>query len=188
MYFKKANPETIRKRREEYNELYSEQIEWFETNMKLIRENTFLVDMYTILTTGSRPISEKMLSSINASMSNWRYDPVERTKREDKLKPIIEKISVLKDIVEAVDGNRIHTRFSAHGFVTSLMEQAKTRLSLSEKQMKALNTCWKNIHSNLKRNLKVSKFLLTIKRRINEEIHYFRCFINNHNIKFLHRN
>ena len=143
MYFKKANPETIKKRREEYKELYSEQIEWFETNMKLIRSNTFLVDMYTILTTGSRPISEKMLSSINASMSNWRYDPVERTKREDKLRPIIQKISVLKDMVEAVDGNRVHTRFSAHGFVTSLMEQAKTRLSLSEKQMKALNTCWK---------------------------------------------
>ena len=50
---------------------------------------------------------------------------------------------MLKDMVEAVDGNRIHTRFSAYGFVTSLMEQAKTRLSLSEKQMLALNKCFK---------------------------------------------
>ena len=142
-FYKKAKPETIEKRKQEYNELYSKQIEWFEANMKLIKENTFLVDMYTILTTGSRPISEKMLSSINASMNNWRYDPVERTKREEKFKPILEKINMLKDMVEAVDGNRIHTRFSAYGFVTSLMEQAKGRLSLSEKQMSALNKCWK---------------------------------------------
>ena len=146
MYFKKANPETIKKRKEEYSELYSKQIDWFETNMATIRSNQFLVDMYTILVTGSRPISEKMLSSINASMSNWRYDPVEKTKREEKFKPIIEKINVLKGMVESVDGNRINTRFSAHGFVTSLLSQASTRLSLSEKQMKALNKCWKKYH------------------------------------------
>ena len=71
--------------------------------MTLIRSNTFLVDMYTILTTGSRPISEKMISSINASMNNWRYDPVEKTKREEKFKPILEKINMLKDMVEAVE-------------------------------------------------------------------------------------
>ena len=50
---------------------------------------------------------------------------------------------MLKDMVEAVDGNRIQTRYSAYGFVNSLMEQAKGRLSLSEKQMSALNKCWK---------------------------------------------
>ena len=65
------------------------------------------------------------------------------TKREEKFKPILEKINMLKDMVEAVDGNRIHTKFSAYGFLTSLMEQAKGRLSLSEKQMSALNKCWK---------------------------------------------
>lgn len=143
MYFKKANPETIKKRKDEYSELYSKQIDWFETNMVTIRSNQFLVDMYTILVTGSRPISEKMLSSINASMSNWRYDPVEKTIRTEKFKPIIEKINVLKDMVEVVDGNRINTQFSAYGFVVSILKQATTRLSLSEKQMKALNKCWK---------------------------------------------
>ena len=143
MYFKKAKPETIQKRKEEYEELYSEQIEWFEANMNLIKGNTFLVDMYSILVTGSRPVSQKMLFSINAAMVNCRYNPKMRAEKEAKMKPIIEKINVLKDMVEAVDGNRIHTRFSAYGFVTSLMEQAKGRLSLSEKQMSALNKCWK---------------------------------------------
>ena len=142
-FYKKAKPETIEKRKQEYNELYSKQIEWFEANMKLIKENTFLVDMYTILTTGSRPISEKMLSSINASMNNWRYDPVERTKREEKFKPILEKINMLKDMVEAVDGNRVNTRYSAYSFVQSLLDQAQSRLSLSEKQMSALNKVYK---------------------------------------------
>ena len=142
-FYKKPSPEIVKKRREEYKELYLEQIKWFESNMKLIRTNTFLVDMYTILTTGSRPISEKMLSSINASMSNWRYDPVERSVREEKLQPIIKKIKVLQDMVECVDGERVHTRYSAFNFVSSLLKQAKTNLSLSEKQMLALNKCYK---------------------------------------------
>jgi len=143
MYFKKAKPETIQKRKEEYKEQFSEQIKWFEKNMSLIKGNTFLVDMYSILVTGSRPVSQKMLSSINAAMNNWRYDPVKRAEKVERLTPILEKISVLKDMVEAVDGNRINTKYSAYGFITSLLEQAKSRLSLTEKQMNALVKCYK---------------------------------------------
>ena len=142
-FYRKASPETIKKRQAEYQEQFSRQIEWFEKNMHLIRDNSFLVDMYSILVTGSRPVSQKMLSSINAAMNNWRYDPVKRAEKEERLKPILEKISVLKDMVEAVDGNRINTRYSAYSFVQSLLDQAKSRLSLSEKQMKALGKCYK---------------------------------------------
>ena len=46
-------------------------------------------------------------------------------------------------MVECVDGERVHTRYSAFNFVSSLLKQAKTRLSLSEKQMLALNKCYK---------------------------------------------
>ena len=157
MYFKKAKPETIQKRKEEYKELYSEQIEWFEENMNLIKGNTFLVDMYSILVTGSRPVSQKMLSSINAAMVNWRYNPKMRAEKEAKMKPIIEKINVLKDMVEAVDGNRVNTRYSAYSFVQSLLDQAQSRLSLSEKQMRALNKVFKRYNDRLEKKLKKSE-------------------------------
>ena len=142
-FYRKASPETIQKRKEEYKEQFSEQIKWFDKNMSLIKGNTFLVDMYSILVTGSRPVSQKMLSSINAAMNNWRYDPVKRAEKEKRLKPILEKIGILKEMVEAVDGNRINTRYSAYSFVESIADQAKSRLSLTEKQMKALSKCYK---------------------------------------------
>ena len=143
MYFRKPSLETMKKRQEEYKELYSEELKWFKENMDLIKENSFLLDMYNILLTGARPMSEKMIGVVRKSMKNWRYDPVQRTLRGDKIKPILEKISLLEEIVKVVDGDRIHTRFSAFGFLQSIKKQCKDRLSLSEKQMDALNKVYK---------------------------------------------
>ena len=143
MYFKKPSLETMKKRQAEYKETYSEELKWFKKNMDLIKENSFLLDMYNILLTGSRPMSEKMVAVIHKSMKNWRYDPVERTMKEERMKPVLEKISLLEEIVKVVDGNRIHTRFSAFGFLQSIKKQCNERLSLSEKQMGALNKVYK---------------------------------------------
>jgi len=143
MYFKKPSLETMNKRKAEYKEKYSEELKWFKKNMDLIKENSFLLDMYNILLTGSRPMSEKMVGVIHKSMKHWMYDPIERAKREDKMKSVKEKISLLEEIVKVVDGNRIHTRFSAYGFLQSIRKQCNERLSLSEKQMGALNKVYK---------------------------------------------
>ena len=143
MYFKKPSLETMKKRQEEYKELYSEEIEWFKKNMDMIKENSFLLDMYNILLSGSRPMSEKMIGVVRKSMKNWRYDPVERAMKEDRMKPVLEKIGLLEEIVKVVDGDRIHTRFSAFGFLQSIRKQCNERLSLSEKQMSALNKVYK---------------------------------------------
>ena len=143
MYFKKPSLETMKKRQEEYKELYSEEIEWFKKNMDMIKENSFLLDMYNILLSGSRPMSEKMIGVVRKSMKNWRYDPVERAMKEDRMKPVLEKIGLLEEIVKVVDGDRIHTRFSAFGFLQSIKKQCNERLSLSEKQMSALNKVYK---------------------------------------------
>ena len=143
MYFKKPSLETMKKRQEEYKELYSEEIEWFKKNMDMIKENSFLLDMYNILLSGSRPMSEKMIGVVRKSMKNWRYDPVERAMKEDRMKPVLEKIGLLEEIVKVVDGDRIHTRFSAFGFLQSIRKQCNERLSLWEKQMSALNKVYK---------------------------------------------
>ena len=143
MFFKKPSLETMNKRKEEYKEKYSAEIKWYKKNMDLIKDNSFLLDMYNILLTGSRPMSEKMVAVIHKSMKHWMYDPVLRAQKADKIKPIKEKISLLEEIVKVVDGDKIHTRYSAYGFLQSIKQQCNSRLSLSEKQMGALNKVYK---------------------------------------------
>ena len=136
-FYRKPSLETMNKRKDEYKKIYSAEIKWFKKNMDLIKENSFLLDMYSILLTGSRPMSEKMVAVIHKSMKHWMYDPIQRAQREDKIKPIQEKISLLEEIVKVVDGNKIHTQYSAYGFLQSIKQQCNNRLSLSEKQMGA---------------------------------------------------
>jgi len=143
MFFKKPSLETMNKRKEEYSKKYIREIDWMKKNMELIKDNRFLIDMYNILLSGSRPMSDKMVGVIHKSMKHWSFDPIERANRKAKIKPIQEKISLLEEMVKEVDGNKIHTKFSAYGFLQSIKEQCNTRLSLSEKQMGALNTVYK---------------------------------------------
>jgi len=143
MFFKKPSLETMNKRKEEYSKTYAREIDWMKKNMELIKDNRFLVDMYNILLSGSRPMSEKMVAVIHKSMKHWSFNPVERANRKAKIKPIEEKISLLEEIVKVVDGDRIHTRYSAYGFLQSIRKQCNERLSLSEKQMGALNKVYK---------------------------------------------
>jgi hypothetical protein len=133
----------MNKRKEEYSVVYDKEMKWLKKNMELIKENSFLVDMYNILLTGSRPMSDKMIGVVQKNMKSWRYDPVERIVREDKIKPIKEKISLLEEMVKYVDKDDIYTRFSAYGFLQSVKKQCDTRLSLSDKQMSALNKVYK---------------------------------------------
>ena len=90
-------------------------------------------------------------------MTHWKYDTVERIKREESMAPIIEKIKTLLDIVETVDGEKVHTRYSAFGFVNSIYKQAKNRLSLTEKQMQALNKTFKKYNEKLEKKLEKNK-------------------------------
>tara|TARA_B100001094_G_C17885362_1_gene648935 strand:+ start:69 stop:572 length:504 start_codon:yes stop_codon:yes gene_type:complete len=143
MFFKKPSLETMNKRKEEYSEVYSHEIKWLKKNWDLIKENSFLVDMYGILLSGSRPMSEKMIGVVRKSMKHWMYDPIERAMREEKIKPIKEKISLLEEMVKYVDKDNIYTRVSAYGFLQSIKKQCNDRLSLSEKQMGALNKVYK---------------------------------------------
>ena len=57
MFYRKPKPETMRKNRETNKELYSEEMKWCKTNMENIKDNKFLIDMYTILITGNRKMT-----------------------------------------------------------------------------------------------------------------------------------
>jgi|TARA_R110000824_G_scaffold72027_1_gene184096 hypothetical protein len=145
-FYRKPKPETMKANRESNQELYSKEIEWCKGNLELIKDDKFLVDMYTILITGSRKMTPKMVEAIRKGMKNPMYDTVKRIERMDKIKPILEKIEFIHILVEDTDKDKneyFKVNYSALGFVKSVKSQLMKNGKLSEKQMKALNKVYK---------------------------------------------
>ena len=145
-YYRKATPETKRKNREEYKNLYLTEIKWLKDNLTLLKDDKFMIDMYTILITGSRKMTPKMIESVRTNMNSPQYDIVTMIERQEKIKPILEKINMVLELVKEVDEGKDSyyvANYSALSFVTSIMSQLKKRGKLSEKQMGGLNKVYK---------------------------------------------
>ena len=145
-YYRKTNPETKRKNREEYKKLYSTEIKWLKENLNLLKDDKFMIDMYTILITGSRKMTPKMITAVRENVNSPRYDIVTMIERQEKIKPILEKIQMVLELVKEVDEGKDDyyiKNYSPLSFVTSIMSQLKTRGKLSEKQMGGLSKVYK---------------------------------------------
>ena len=153
-YYHKTNPETKRKNREEYKNLYLTEIKWLKDNLNLLKDDKFMIDMYTILVTGSRKMTPKMITAVRTNMNSPQYDTVTMIERQEKIKPILEKIQMVLELVVEVDEGKDDyyiKNYSALSFVTSIMNQLKKRGKLSEKQMAGLNKVYKK-YMKMKRN------------------------------------
>ena len=145
-YYRKTKPETKLKNREEYKKLYSTEIEWLKENLFILKDDKFMIDMYTILITGSRKMSPKMIEAVRRNMNSPQYDTVAMIERQEKIKPILEKIQMVLELVKEMDEGKDDyyiKNYSPLSFVTSIMNQLKTRGKLSEKQMAGLNKVYK---------------------------------------------
>ena len=151
MFYRKPKPDTMRKNRETNKELYSKEMNWCKEHMEEIKDNKFLIDMYTILITGSRKMTPKMVEAIQKAMTNPMYDKVKRIERMEKVKPILEKIEFIRVLVENKDKDKneyYKNNYSALGFVKSVKEQLMKNGKLSEKQMQGLNKVYKRYSDN----------------------------------------
>ena len=145
-YYRTPKPETKLKNREEYKNLYLTEIKWLKDNLNLLKDDKFMIDMYTILITGSRKMSPKMIEAVRRNMNSPQYDTVHMIERQEKLKPIFEKIATVFTLVKEVDKGKdayYVKNYSALSFVSSIMGQLKKRGKLSEKQMAGLNKVYK---------------------------------------------
>ena len=145
-FYRAPKPETKLKNREEYKNLYLTEIKWLKDNLTLLKDDKFMIDMYTILITGSRKMSPKMIEAVRRNMNSPQYDTVAMIERQEKIKPILEKIHMVLELVKDVDEGKDDyyiKNYSALSFVTSIMNQLKTRGKLSEKQMAGLNKVYK---------------------------------------------
>ena len=154
MFYRKTKPETKLKNREEYKNLYSTEIKWLKDNLNLLKDDKFMIDMYTILVTGSRKMTPKMIESVRKNMNNPQYDTIQMIERQEKIKPILEKVHMVLELVKEVDEGKNDyyiKNYSAKPFVTSIMGQLKKRGKLSEKQMAGLNKVYKK-YTKMKEN------------------------------------
>ena len=147
-FYRKPKPETMQKNREEYAKLYKEEIKWLKENLQTITEtkNKFMIDMYTVLITGSRKITPKMSDAIKNGISrcnnNPKFNPVLQIEAEAKLKPILEKIAMVEKLAESKNDKAL-------GFIQNVREYVTNNYRVTKKQMEALNKVYKRCSEDL---------------------------------------
>ena len=147
-FYRKPKPETMRKNRELYAETYKDEIKWFKENVPTLQKakNKFLVDMYTILITGSRKITPKMAAAIQNGIekckNNPLYNPELKTDAMEKLKPILEKIVMVERLAESKNDK-------AQTFVRSVKQYVQMNYRITKKQMEGLNKIYKRCSEDL---------------------------------------
>ena len=146
-FYKKPKPETMKKNRELYAELYKDEIKWLSENFdKLQKHNKFLIEMCIILKTGGRKITPKMESAIKNSIekckNNPLYNEVLRVEQEAKLQPILEKVAMVERLAESKNDRALE-------FIQNVKEYVTNNYRITKKQMEALNKVYKRCSEDL---------------------------------------
>ena len=147
-FYRKPKPETMKKNRESYAEIFKEEISWIKDNLQALTQNKhkFLIEMYTILISGSRKVTPKMASAIQRSMYKCQQDPRynldKREEAEDKLKPILAKINMVLAMAEAKNDKAVD-------FIKNVDLYVRKNYRITKKQMEALNKVHKRVSENL---------------------------------------
>ena len=146
-FHRKPKPETMKKNREVYADVFIIEIQWLKDNLSILtNHNKFLVDMYSILVTGSRKVTPKMALTIKNSIEKCKNSPLYneelREEADEKLKPIIGKINVVLAMAESRNDKAV-------GFVQNVLEYVKNNHRITKKQMEALNKVHKRCSEDL---------------------------------------
>ena len=147
-FYRKPKPETMKKNRESYAEIFKEEISWIKDNLQDLTQNKhkFLIDMYTILVTGSRKVTPKMATAIKSSIikckGDPRYNEIIRKVEEERLKPILSKINMVMAMAEAKNDFAVD-------FIKSVDLYVRKNYRITKKQMAGLNKVYKRVSENL---------------------------------------
>ena len=147
-FYRKPKPETMKKNRESYKEVFKEEISWIKDNLQDLTQNKhkFLIDMYTILITGSRKVTPKMATAIKNSIEKCKNNPAYneelREAADKKLKPILSKINMVMAMAEAKGDFAVD-------FIKNVESYVKTNYRITKKQMEGLNKVYKRVSEDL---------------------------------------
>ena len=147
-FYRKPKPETMKKNRESYAEIFKEEISWIKDNLQALTQNKhkFLIEMYTILISGSRKITPKMATAIKNSIEKCKnsptYDETLQIEANEKLKPILSKINMVMAMAEAKNDKAVD-------FIKSVDNYVRTNYRITKKQMESLNKVYKRVTEDL---------------------------------------
>jgi len=108
----------------------------------------FTSDMLVAMQSG-RKITEKMASAINNIIK--KNSPEELYKRDDWLSTVLPKLIMVKGQLDYTDWTDGYKDGSI-SFMESIIKQAKSRKTLSEKQMLAVSKLYVRIKKNIEKN------------------------------------
>jgi|TARA_Y100000590_G_scaffold434153_1_gene552043 hypothetical protein len=147
-FYRKPKPETMKKNRETARQQFSDEMKWLKENVAKLTQNKhkFLIDMYTILITGSRKVTPKMGTAIKTSIekckNNPNYNEELRKEANEKLKPILSKINMVLAMAEAKNDKGVD-------FIKNVDDYVRTNFRITKKQMEALNKVYKRVTEDL---------------------------------------
>ena len=115
--------------------------------------DTFTSDMLVALVSG-RKITPKMENAIDNIIK--RNSPEEQFKRSEWVEKVVPKMIMVREMISDTNWTKGY-RGSAHSFMNSIIEQAKSRKTLSKKQMEAVSKLYVRIKKNIDKNKKGKK-------------------------------
>ena len=159
-FYRKPKPETMKKNRASYAEVFENEIKWIKDNLQTLTQNKhkFLIDMYTILITGSRKVTPKMATTIKTSIekckNNPSYNEELREEAEAKLKPILSKINIVRAMAEGKNDYSVD-------FIKDVEQYVRNNYKITKKQMGGLNKVYKRLTEDLFENTDEKKNVTT---------------------------
>ena len=113
----------------------------------------FTSDMLVAIKTG-RKITPKMEAAIDKIIRV--NSPDEMLKREEWVDRVVPKLMMVSNLITDTSWNEDY-KANTHRFMNSLIEQAKSRKTLSIKQMEAVSKLYDRIKKNIDKNKKGKK-------------------------------
>ena len=105
----------------------------------------FISDMYVALVSGRR-ITPKMEAAIDRIIK--ANSPEELFKREEWVSKVVPKLMMVTSLITDTDW-KDNYKADSHRFINSLIEQAKSRKTLSKKQMDAASRIYLRTKKNI---------------------------------------
>tara|TARA_R100000995_G_scaffold79171_1_gene50119 strand:- start:423 stop:866 length:444 start_codon:yes stop_codon:yes gene_type:complete len=112
----------------------------------------FTSDMLVALKTG-RKITPKMEAAIDKIIRV--NSPDEMLKRQEWVDRVVPKLMMVSNLISDTNWNEDY-KANTHRFMNSLIKQAKTRKTLSKKQMDSASSIYARVKKNIKKNEKKS--------------------------------
>ena len=110
----------------------------------------FTSDMLVALKTG-RKITPKMEAAIDKIIRV--NSPDEMLKRQEWVDRVVPKLMMVSNLISDTSWNEDY-KANTHRFMNSLIKQAKTRKTLSKKQMESASSIYARFKKNIKKNEK----------------------------------